>query len=234
MLEKIKSLFKKNNETQELTASELKRREKLNAEINHPDDNFINDEFMDEDEMRRLNEKSTKKGNFRNGYYAFGFLFAAVIIIYALVNIFKDSKFDLRIMVQDDGFITESEIAQLEELVKPYVEDRNEDGEVKIEVISIGMPMDRTDANEALYQSAIDDMSKELVPHYVSIVFGRENFITEVNEIRPIKEQVLLNEIKEVEEDSTLNEYYIAVRETVQEADKYSPVGIDIFNKITE
>lgn len=234
MLEKIKSLFKKNNETQELTASELKRREKLNAEINHPDDNFINDEFMDEDEMRRLSEKSTKKGNFRNGYYAFGFLFAAVIIIYALVNIFKDSKFDLRIMVQDDGFITESEIAQLEEIVKPYVEDKNEDGEVKIEVISIGMPMERTDANEALYQSAIDDMSKELVPHYVSIVFGRENFITEVNEIRPIKEQVLLNEIKEVEEDSALNEYYIAVRETVQEADKYSPVGIDIFNKITE
>lgn len=234
MLEKIKSLFKKNNETQELTASELKRREKLNAEINHPDDNFINDEFMDEDEMRRLSEKSTKKGNFRNGYYAFGFLFAAVIIIYALVNIFKDSKFDLRIMVQDDGFITESEIAQLEEIVKPYVEDKNEDGEVKIEVISIGMPMERTDANEALYQSAIDDMSKELVPHYVSIVFGRENFITEVNEIRSIKEQVLLNEIKEVEEDSALNEYYIAVRETVQEADKYSPVGIDIFNKITE
>ena len=234
MLDKIKSLFKKNNETQELTASELKRREKLNAEINHPDDNFINDEFMDEDEMRRLNEKSTKKGNFRNGYYAFGFLFAAVIIIYALVNIFKDSKFDLRIMVQDDGFITESEIAQLEEIVKPYVEDKNEDGEVKIEIISIGMPMERTDANEALYQSAIDDMSKELVPHYVSIVFGRENFITEVNEIRPIKEQVLLNEIKEVEEDSTLNEYYIAVRETVQEADKYSPIGIDIFNKITE
>ncbi len=237
MLEKFKGLFKKKNENnQELENAERERRERLNAELNHPDDNFINDDFLEEEEMRIMNEKKTKKGNFKNGYYAFGFLFAAVIIIYALVNILKDSKFDFRIMVQDDGFITEAECASIESLITSYVPDKNEDGEINVEVVLVNMPSKRTDDNESIYQTAIDKMSKELIPHYISIFVGRENFIEEVNDIRPIKEKVLLTDIDGIEigEDSALNEYYIAVRETVQTADKYSPVGIDIFNQITE
>lgn len=235
MFGKIKNIFKK-NQPETISQSELERRKKLNAQLNHPDDNFLDDDFLEEEELRRLNDKNVKKGKFKIGYTAFGFLFAAVIIIYAAVNMFKDAKFDLRIMVQDDGFITESEIIELEELVKPYVADKNNDGEVIIEVISIAMPAEVTDDNEALYNSAVSEMSEELTPYYVSIVFGRENFTDAVNEIRPIKEKVNLSEIENLEigDESALNEYYIAVRETVQNADKYSPVGIEIYNKITK
>ena len=98
------------------------------------------------------------------------------------------------------------------------------------------MPAEHTEENEALFTAAVDEISEELTPYNISLIFGREDFITEADYIRPIKDKVLLSEIENIEagEESALNNYYISVRETVQDADKYSPVGIDIFKRITE
>ncbi len=236
MLEKIKSLLFKKKAAAKPDEAEIKRRARLNAELNHPDDNFENDEFLEEEEMRLLNEKRDRKGTIRSWYYVFGFIFAGILIVSAIVNIFKDSKFDMKIMVQDDGFITESEKEYIKEYITPFVPDKNEDGKVLVDVVAISLPSQLTDANEGIYQVALEEMSEELVPYYISIVVGRENFLKEVNDIRPLKEQAPLGELNgfEIEQGSALEEFFIAVRSTEKKGDKYSPIGIEIFNELVK
>ena len=52
LIKKIKSLFGKGEEDMPLTQAEIREREKLNAKYNHPDDVFLEDDFLTEEEMQ--------------------------------------------------------------------------------------------------------------------------------------------------------------------------------------
>ncbi len=233
MFERIKNFFGKKNI--QLSEAERRERERKLREINHPDDNF-NDDYMDEDEMRRLSDKASKKRNFRTWYYVFGFIFAAILMGIALVNYIKAKDFDLSIMVQNDGFITEAEIKEIEELVKPLVPDRNGDGEIKLKVVQVSLPIEETEVNSGTYQYAINDMEKELTPNYIVLLFGREGFIKEASEFRNMDETVALKEVEglNIKEGSALEEYKMAVREIKMKSDKYGPIGLDIYEELAK
>lgn len=238
LIDKIKSIFKKEDE-HILTAAEIKERKKLNAEYNDPEDSFLNDEYLTEEEMQAMSYKKTRKGNFRIGYYALGFVLALVMIGYGLVNIIIDKKYDIHILVQDDDEITKEECEYINEYLSKFVPDKNGDGEILIDVDYVYMPAEYSEDMAGAWSAGVNGIEKSLTSYQVSIIFGREGFLDEANGVRPLYEMkgeasVPLKELEgfEIKDGSTLEGYRVAVREKVKKNDKFSPEAIKIYEKM--
>lgn len=235
IIKKIKKRFGR-DEKVTLTASQIREQEKLNAKYNHPDDYFIEDDFMDEEELYKLSGKKKRKNTFRLGYYFVGFCLAVGMIGYGLFNIVVDSQYDMTILVEYEGEVTAEELDYITEYVKQYVPDKNGDGEVLIKTENAYIPIEETEDNQSELEGGISQIEKALVSYKISICIGRENFLDRVNEVRPLidEDYVPLTSLEnfEIEEGSALEYYYISVRETVKKGDKYSPVAQEIYQNI--
>ena len=241
LIKKIKSLFGKGEEDMPLTQAEIREREKLNAKYNHPDDVFLEDDFLTEEEMQEMSYKKKRKGNFRIGYYAFGFVLALGMIGYGLYNIVSDAKYDIRILVQDDDIITLDECNYINDYLAKYVPDKNGDGKILIDVDYVYMPAEYTEELAGAWSTGINGIEKSLTSYHVSIIFGREGFLDAADDTRPLRikdgeKYVPVTELEgfDAPEGSALEGYFVGVRDTVKKGDKFSPEAIKIFDNMVK
>jgi len=191
---------------------------------------------LDEEELYKLSGKKKRKNNFRSGYYVVGFCIALGMIGYGLFNIVVDSQYDMTILMEYEGVVTKEELDYVTDYVKQYVPDKNGDGEILIKVENAYIPIEVTAENQSEYEGGINQIEKALTSYKISICIGRENFLDEVNKVRPLIEEdyVPLTSLEnfEVNNGSALEDYYISVRKTEKKGDKYSPVAQEIYKNI--
>ncbi len=240
LIKKIKSLFNKEDEMP-LTQAEIREREKLNAKYNHPDDNYIGDDFLTEEEMQEMSYKKKRRGNFRTGYYAFGFVLAIGMIGFGLYNIIADAKYDIRILVQDDNIITKEECDYINEYFSKFVPDKNGDGKILLDVDYVYMPPEYSEEQASEWSAGINGIEKSLTSYHVAIAFGREGFLDAVDDTRPLRlkdgvKYVKLSELDgfDISKGKALENYCVAVRDNVKKGDKYSPEAIKIFDNMVK
>lgn len=211
--EKIKALFNNQAQTVDQAAIDEARAKRL-EELNDPEDDFANDVAYDAKELQLLSRKAANRRHFRTGYYIFGTLLAIVLVAWGVIGFLTTPKPDICIMIQADGIVEQEDLAAIRALVADATGDRNEDGQVVVEVTQISMPAKQTEENQSAFQVAYEDIEEALISPNVSLVIGRQNFLAQAEVVDDlVGETIFVSELMpDMHQNNPLWEYRIAAR----------------------
>lgn len=241
----IKNLFrtvfgkKKKNIPVLTPEEEAAKRAKLFEEINHPEDGYVGDEVFDEEELKRISDRNRNKNNQRVGYYIFGTVLACAMILYGLISMLVTKQPDLYVLVQTDGFVTQSDLDLIEQYFGSVAGDLNSDGVVKIAIATADMPAEHTADNESLFETGASLVREAMTPYKYATIIGREDFLQAADDFRGLldladgEEKYPLSETTiELAQDSPLRAYYIGIREQQNKTEDYSAQACAVFEKM--
>ncbi len=222
--EKIKALFNNQAQTVDQAAIDEARAKRL-EELNDPEDDFANDVAYDAKELQLLSRKAANRRHFRTGYYIFGTLLAIVLVAWGVIGFLTTPKPDRLVEKTNrkegelgtfsaDGIVEQEDLAAIRALVADATGDRNEDGQVVVEVTQISMPAKQTEENQSAFQVAYEDIEEALISPNVSLVIGRQNFLAQAEVVDDlVGETIFVSELMpDMHQNNPLWEYRIAAR----------------------
>ena len=224
--QKIKSFFVKQPFDKE--AYERERVERL-SELNDPDDDFGNDAVFSDEQLKKLARQSANRRDMRTAYYIVVGLIAVGMVVWGVINVIITPKPDIAVLIQQDEYVQEEDIAAIQEWVAQKTGDRNGDGKVIVEVNKRQLPSVKTEENGETYEALLDELTSFFIANKPVLIFGRQNFIDKASDTVTVEQNSLMLTQTSFGERETLDEYILTYRIIDNEKGQ---IVADVFSQI--